>query len=638
MKLRTKISLVIGTLVVVLLVSVGACVYVFGAKELRTVAADNMMTSASLTSKAIGSQLGNYLDAVTILGQDEKLSSEEYTTAQQKAFIDEYTSQYGFTSGNLLNERGISKFDDTDFSDRDYVKRAMAGESNVSDVTLSKYTGTYGVSIAAPVMAAGRKAGVVYFRLDTDFMKEIIADINVSASSYAYILDGEGNIIVHINEDLIMNEAATSAISGAIAQVLASENGQTQYLYNGVPTIVGYAAIPNTNGWKVVIAAPVADSDLSVYNMTKPLVIIDIAAIVIAVLMAIFVANGIAASVGRVQKALVAVAEGDLTVSVPTTKKKDELGVLQNATSQLLSTLSEIIGETGLILEGMSNCDLSMADMGHYPGEFETLSQSVNKIKGILNQLVREIHDSSRCVNEGSDQLASATAVLSQGALSQASSIAQLEMDMQDISDMINHTSENENIVNEQLGSLDQEIQGSNVQMKELQQVVDEITAMTSDISKIVSTIDAIAFQTNILALNASVEAARAGDSGKGFAVVADEVRALAAKSAESSKATAELIDKCIQGIDNAKSCVDSTFGSLSSIVENSATISTAFADITADTAEEAAKSTQVLQEVNKISDVVQSNTAMAEQTAASTSELSEQARLLEKAIARFRL
>lgn len=89
--------------------------------------------------------------------------------------------------------------------------------------------------------------------------------------------------------------------------------------------------------------------------------------------------------------------------------------------------------------------------------------------------------------------------------------------------------------------------------MHALLSVVKEVEEMSEDIKKIVKTIDSIAFQTNILSLNASVEAARAGDTGKGFAVVAQEIGTLAAKSSEASKKTAGLIEKCLNGISGAK-------------------------------------------------------------------------------------
>ena len=168
--------------------------------------------------------------------------------------------------------------------------------------------------------------------------------------------------------------------------------------------------------------------------------------------------------------------------------------------------------------------------------------------------------------------------------------------------------------------------------------MVSQVENMSSDIQNIIGTIESIAFQINILALNASVEAARVGERGRGFAVVAGEVGNLAAKTTESSKQTAELITDCLNKIKSAMTCADSTSKCLKDIVENSEQISKAFNSISADTKEQADKSSRIKLEISNISDVVQTNSATAEETAAATQELSEQAKNLSKLISRFRV
>ncbi len=172
--------------------------------------------------------------------------------------------------------------------------------------------------------------------------------------------------------------------------------------------------------------------------------------------------------------------------------------------------------------------------------------------------------------------------------------------------------------------------------MRELRQVVSEIESMSADVQKIVGTIDSIAFQTNILALNAAVEAARAGDKGKGFAVVADEVGSLAGKCGESSKKTAELINACMTAIAKAQKCAEQTFESIKEIADNSDKIANAFVDIREATKDQASKSVDIQKEIANISGVVQNNMATAQETAASTQVLSDEADKLSRMIQKF--
>ena len=361
------------------------------------------------------------------------------------------------------------------------------------------------------------------------------------------------------------------------------------------------------------------------------------------VLFLIFIIAGIFARtiskpVITVQNALIGIAKGDLSQKIPKTTRKDEIGIMQSTAAQLVDMLHKVLGQANTILSSMSNCDLTVSDMNSYPGEFDTLANSVNQIKEIITYLIVEIQSSSSNVKIGSEQLADATQLLSNGATSQSASIEKLMSEMDDVAASINHSSENGRLINKQLNDLKLEIQEGNEQMNELLRVVAEVEQMSSDIKKIVGDIDNISFQTNILALNASVEAARAGDNGRGFAVVAEEVSNLAAKSGEASKHTGELIERCIDGIANAKACADRTSESLLNIVKNSREITEAFNEITENTTEEARKANAIKEEIDNITSVVQSNSSSAMETAASTEELSHQAISLEQMVAKFKV
>ncbi|MPN13525.1 Methyl-accepting chemotaxis protein IV [bioreactor metagenome] len=174
--------------------------------------------------------------------------------------------------------------------------------------------------------------------------------------------------------------------------------------------------------------------------------------------------------------------------------------------------------------------------------------------------------------------------------------------------------------------------------MSEMTAAMDEISNTSNEIGKIIKNIDDIAFQTNILALNAAVEAARAGSAGKGFAVVADEVRNLAAKSAESAKSTAALIEKAINAIDNGTKIVVRTAESLDGVISASEKSAQAIQYIADESIEQEKAVVKVNAGVEEISAVVQTNSATAQESAATSEELSGQAQLLKNLISRFKL
>lgn len=642
MKLRTKIQISFITTMAVLLLIIGMVTKNLNTSTINALTYDSIAASASLASNHISQQLEDYLNVVSMAGKSQILSDAEVSIAEKTSYLDEYVEMYGFTSANLLNAKGVSLIDGTDFSDRDYVASALNGTSNVSDVTLSKYTNTYGVSVAAPVYnTAGNISGVVYFRLDIDFMMDVIKNITISDNSYAYLIDNKGNVIVHPNNNLILScnlNEQQGSMADLAKMIKENRSGDSTYTYNDETIMCGFGPIDHTNNWTIVIAAPETDFTPYIEIVNRITLLLDFIAIIIAIIFSAFLASSISRPIERIKEALLAVSSGDFSLKLPTIKRKDEVGVLQNTTVSLVNTLSDIIGQANQIMDSIANYDLSVKDMNDYPGEFNKLSASVNSIKHIMNNLIVEVKNSVYTVQNGSHEIAQATSMLSEGAVSQADSIQTVVGDFADMVERIDSNSEHEELINQKLTALDQNIHTANGQMENLMAAVNSIETMSADIQKIVGTIDSIAFQTNILSLNASVEAARAGETGRGFAVVAEEVRNLAVKCREASMKTSELVNACVDSISNAKECADATFESLTGIVTDSSQISAAFQNITNDTMEQVNKSKRIQDEVNNISNVVQTNTSTAEETAASTTLLSEQAMHLKKIIEKFKI
>lgn len=641
MKLRAKIQSLFAVVIIVTLAIVTLSAHKMNTSSSLNILAENLTTSASIASDYLGQHLKDYLYLVTSIGQSEILTSN--TSAEDKLeYVNAYANTFGLTSANILDLNGVSLQDGTDFGDREYVQQALNGNSNLSELTLSRYTNTYGFSIAAPIIdSANNITGVVYFRMDMHYLQNLMNSFDTTADSYSYIVNKNGIVITHPVNDLVQTYNLTEQTNGLekIAAKLANgEPGNGDYEYEGTSLKCGFSPIANTDGWALIIVTPTDSIMESAVDNANILMTIAFIACAFALIISAVFSNYISRPIINIQKSLLSISNGDLSVTIPTINRKDEIGVLQNAAASLIDTLSKIIGQTNYVLESMALYDMTADDMTPHPGDFNTLSSSVNRIKGILNNLIIQVKEAVANVDSGAQQLTMAAEALSKGTLTQANSIQILEEHLVDIVAGTNHNSQNEEIVNEKLTILDQQIRNGNEQMLTLLTVVREIENMSTDIEKIVGTIDSIAFQTNILSLNASVEASRAGEMGRGFAVVAQEVRSLAEKCSESSKKTAELIHKCITAITNAKTYADNTVNSLSVIVTGSAEIATAFESISESTKEQVLKSNQIQYEIHNISDVVQSNTTTAEETAASSEVLSDQAITLHELIQQFKV
>ena len=178
----------------------------------------------------------------------------------------------------------------------------------------------------------------------------------------------------------------------------------------------------------------------------------------------------------------------------------------------------------------------------------------------------------------------------------------------------------------------------SSQQMELLVSAMADISSTSEQIENIISTIENIAFQTNILALNASVEASRAGEAGKGFAVVANEVRTLAAKSDQAAKATKELIENSVRATTKGSAIVQEVSTTLQKTLTLVNQSNNAIDEITDAVQEEAEAVSQVAEGLGQIANVVQTNTANSEESAAVSTELFEQVSRMKNQTSSFRL
>ena len=305
---------------------------------------------------------------------------------------------------------------------------------------------------------------------------------------------------------------------------------------------------------------------------------------------------------------------------------EDEIGVVSAALNDSFASLQDVVSEVSQILEDISKGKCDHTEVRTYKGDFALISKALNIILNNLNEIFTSINESAAQVESGSSEVANGAQALAQGATEQASSVEELSSQIEEVSKKVQENSTGITAIASEMNSAASQAETGNEQMNEMLTAMNNIATSSEEIGKIIKVIDNIAFQTNILALNASVEAARAGAAGKGFAVVAEEVRNLASRSADAAKQTSVLIASSTGKVQDGLTLADNTAKALSEIAESIQTINTKINDIENASTAQATAISQINLGVEQVSAVIQTNSATAQQSAAASEELSKQA------------
>jgi len=252
-----------------------------------------------------------------------------------------------------------------------------------------------------------------------------------------------------------------------------------------------------------------------------------------------------------------------------------------------------------------------------------TMAHSINKV---LTRIATALGERAEHMNDASAQVSMASQQLAEGASEQASSLEETSSALEQMAGMARQNADNSKQANELTVQTKAIMDEATSAMKEATDAMQQISEASEKISKIIKVIEEIAFQTNLLALNAAVEAARAGEHGKGFAVVADEVRSLAQRAAQAARETGDLIEQTVTRVSRGVELNQTTSASFTKVGESSAQVAHLIAQITQASAEQAQGVEQVNTAVSQMDKVTQQTAANAEESAGAAQELTAHA------------
>ncbi len=350
------------------------------------------------------------------------------------------------------------------------------------------------------------------------------------------------------------------------------------------------------------------------------------------------IAENISAPLIQLSDRLELFAEGDLSTPFPDTQTDDEVADIIGSAKDMSETLIFVIYDLEYILGEMSNSNfvIRSKDGERYKGEFRQIFDSLKQLRDNMVDTLRYIGMSSEQVSAGSSNLADTSQSLAEGATEQAGAVQELHATITTISEAARTAAASAEDAYRQSQEYANVAERSSGDMNEMVEAMSRISEASHKIGNIISEIENIASETNMLSLNASIEAARAGEAGRGFSVVADQIRQLAEQSSKSAVDTRALIEGTMREVENGNKVAGRAVESLAIVVEGIRKVADSSKELSTISSNQMATMKEAELGVDQISDVIQTNAAVAEESSATSQELSAQAISLDELIAKF--
>lgn len=493
----------------------------------------------------------------------------------------------------------------------------------------------------AVTLAAYKKDGEVLIgELSYDYLGAYLDGI--TDTEFAFVTDRFGDVIVGSEEDYIRSGVNLSEL-GLDTALTALQNGEKGFytdnspVFGGKKALINYSPVGKTD-YFIVYGADYNELFSAYYSMLIMLAGALAVCAAASVTATFIVSKAILAPVSKVTDRLVKLSEGDLSAPCESNSRGDETQVLSEALQKTVSVLSSYIKDIDNVLSKMSEGDLGVSSSVDYAGDFVGIKTSLDGIVSRMRETMTAINEVGGKVFVDSETLSSGAQLLAGNTANEAAAIEEITSMTEGIETGAVKNTETTEKASKLLENVMENIEVGGKNIGEMTDSMTEIKEASDEIQRVIAIIEDIAFQTNILALNAAVEAARAGEAGKGFAVVADEVRNLAAKSSEAANDTMKLVGRSSEAVNKGAEIAAKTRGSFDAINGSAEQFAELMENISASSEEQ----TKAIREINSglesITSTIQSNSASAEESAASSLELKKQADILNEQVTKFKI
>ncbi|GMO51911.1 MAG: cache domain-containing protein [Termitinemataceae bacterium] len=624
MKVSKRVALLVGLVVVFVAAGISVTAISVASKALMVTTEKALTNQGFLNARLVKVSLDTDLSVLQEISNRSQVRTMDWE--EQRAALRADVERIGVLDLAIVSLDGTARYvkegNQANLGDRDYTKKALAGQPTVSDIIISKVIGKAVLMLAVPIFGRdGQVVGALVARKDAGALNDITAGLNIGENGYFFMINPEGTYTAHPNTKLVLEqfnpiqEAAKDPAYKDFARMLTESLTLTEGLkfyrfdkQNMVAAFVPIEGMP----WKLFINVERKEYLSGVAHIQITLILLSVAFFAFGIALAYLIGLSLAKPIAHVANTLkdIAQGDGDLTVKI-SVRSNDEIGDLAKYFNSTIEKIQKLIAaiKNQTVLLGDIGDDLSL--------NMTTTASAINEITTNIQSIKTRVENQSTGVNETTEQAEEISGSASKLEMQIDLQSAAVQKSTSAIEELLASVSEVTKTLVQNADNVTVLAEASDVGRAGLQQVaanISEIAKESEGLLEINDVIKRIASQTNLLSMNAAIEAAHAGEAGRGFAVVADEIRKLAESSSEQSSTISAVLKKITEEIQKIMRSTDAVLNKFEAIDSGIKTVSRQEEHIRTAMEEQSEGSQQILEaitQVNTVTQEVKNNSAL---------------------------